>query len=215
MRRFFILYTSITLAGILFSFAYAYHFLTQEEWIILGSETGTTEKVTEILFALVAALSLVPLILKRQALWLYFGVLMALAAMREMDLHKEWTTDSIFKLRFYTGDSAPLYEKLIGLTVILILLFSLMKIIRHIPMWLVHVAQFQPIAISILMACGALGAGKMLDSMVRILPFLREFHKQNGPVLAMIEESLEMTSAAFFLLVCLLALFFKSDNDTQ
>lgn len=215
MRWFFILYASVTLAGILFGLVYAYLYLSQEEWIILGSETGITEKVTEILFALVAALSLVLLIVKRHSIWLHFGVLMALAAMREMDLHKEWTTDSIFKLRFYTGDSAPLYEKLIGAAVILILLFSLMKIIRHIPLWLTDILKFQPMALSVFMGLGALAAGKGLDSMARILPFLADFHRENGPVLAMIEESLEMTSAAFFLLVCLLALFFKSGNDTQ
>ena len=48
---------------------------------------------------------------------------MSLAAMRELDWHKAWTTDSVLKSRFYLSDVTPIYEKVIGGGVILLLLY--------------------------------------------------------------------------------------------
>ena len=40
------------------------------------------------------------------------GLIAFLAAAREADFHKLWTTDSVFKIRYYAKTVAPLYEKI-------------------------------------------------------------------------------------------------------
>ena len=213
MHIFFAIYSLALLVALIFGLGYLLIYFSPEEWNNLAFEGGAIETTTEITFALVALLAFVLLFKMRDKIWLYFAILMVAASMREMDLHKAWTTDSIFKSRFYSGDAAPFYEKMFGLLVILALVFCLIQFIRHIPAWISNVMKFQPIALSVLMGLGTLGLGKTLDSMARILPFLADFHAQNRALLRLFEESLEMTSSFFFLLTCLLALFFKTKQQ--
>ena len=213
MKLFFSIYCLAVILVLFGGLGYAYVQLPYAEWLKLAYEGNIIETTTAIIFAVTSLLAFIALLKKQNKIWFYFGFLMLSATMRELDLHKAWTTDSIFKLRFYSGDAAPFYEKALGLLFIVVLIFCLVQFIRHIPSWISNLLKFHPIALSIFLGLGALGTGKTLDSMARILPFLADFHGQNRGILRMFEESLEMTSSFFFLLVCLLALFFKTSQQ--
>ncbi|MEP3525317.1 MAG: hypothetical protein ABJN24_07805 [Hyphomicrobiales bacterium] len=215
MRFFSIIYFVIVITALLGSIGYMLVNFPPEAWDKFAHEGGIIESTTAIIFGLVALLAFILFFKIRAKIWLYFGFLMAAASMREMDLHRAWTTDSIFKLRFYSGDAAPFYEKILGLLFILVLVFTLVQFIRHIPSWISNVLKFQPMALSIFMGLGTLALGKLLDSMARVLPFMADFHGNNRPLLRLLEESLEMTSSFFFLLTCLLALLFKTIQNQE
>ncbi|TFL19143.1 hypothetical protein [Jannaschia formosa] len=53
-----------------------------------------------------------------------------LAAAREMDLDKSLLSGGILKSRFYTGDF-PLWEKLVGLVIVVFALWAGLRLIRH------------------------------------------------------------------------------------
>lgn len=215
MNLFFIFYCLAVILVTLGGLSYAHVQLSYEESLQLANEGSILETTTAIIFALTALLAFITLVKKQDKVWFCFGSLMVAATMRELDLHKAWTTDSIFKLRFYSGDAAPFYEKALGLLFVFILLLCLVQFIRHIPSWISNLMKFHPISLSIFLGLGTLGGGKTLDSMTRVLPFLADFHGQNRPLLRMLEEGLEMTSSFFFLLICLLALFFNTSQKQQ
>lgn len=132
--------------------------------------------------------------------------LMALASMREMDLHKEWTTDSILKSRFYLDSNTPDIEKLIGGLVILFLVYAVWQLIKRVPQFVASIWCFVPTAWAIGMGLGLLVVAKGIDSMKRILPFMVEFHTENRAFLGVIEESFEMTGALFFMVFVVMRL---------
>lgn len=66
----------------------------------------------------------------------YLIILITLFGLRELDFDKRFTTMGILKSRFYTSDTVPLGEKLIGLVIIGILLYVVFRIIKD------HAAPF-------------------------------------------------------------------------
>ena len=180
--------------------------MNEAQWATLGSEHGFFERVSAITFAIVGAFAFIIFAFRRYSLWLYFSLLMAMASMREMDLHKAWTSDSILKSRFYLDSGVPIEEKLIGAGVILLLIFIAVQMTRHIPFWLRSLWNFRARAWTIGFALGSLAVAKLLDSMARVIPPLAEFHAENRAFLTVIEESLEMAGALFFLTLCLMAI---------
>ena len=206
MHRFFIIYTLLIAAGLGGFMFYAYTSLGVEQWEALASEEGLFERVTAITFGIVAVLAMIVFFKKRYNLWAYFSMLMALACMRELDLHKEWTTDSILKSNFYESAAVPLMEKIIGGAVILLLLFLAFQLIKRVPYWIESLWQFKATAWAIGFGLGAVTVAKCMDSMARWFPFLADFKDENSAFLGVMEEGLEMGGALFFLSICLMAL---------
>lgn len=174
---------------------------------LVQEESRGIEALAAALFGLTACLSAVLAVIKRHSLWVYCAVAMAAAGAREMDLHKQWTSDSIFKINFYQDSDGALLEKLAGAFIILLLLIVLAGLIRHIPQWWRGLQHYSLQAWLVLFGLGALGAGKMLDSMARIFPFAADFHKQHRTYLGFTEESLELLGASMFLILCVVACY--------
>ncbi len=204
MHRFFIAYVT-TIFLMLFGFlGYSFFNLNETEWMALGSEDGLFERLSAITFAITSIMGFYVFYKSRVQLHFIFASLMALASMREMDLHKEWTTQSILKSRFYLDEITPIHEKTIGLLVVLFLLYALYKLIRNTPSWVSGVFKFTPQAWTIGMGLGMLVFAKILDSMQRIFPFTKEFHEDNYAFSTLVEESFEMAGALFFLALAIM-----------
>ena len=182
---------------------YAFIYFSETELIKFSSEGGTIEWLTAFIFGLVGVLALSIFYIKRNSLWLYFFLAMAFACMREMDLHKAWTTDSILKSNFYTDGTVPFVEKIIGGTVIFILLFTAFNLSKYIPYWVKSILHIKAKAWIIGFGLIFITIAKLIDSMARWLPILADFKADNSAFLGFTEENLEMAGAFLFLLVCL------------
>ncbi len=172
----------------------------------MSAENQLIEDGTALAFGIAAGLAFFVFLKRKTKIWVYFSSLMALAAAREMDLHKEWTSDSILKSNFYLKEGAGIGERIIGFLVILLLLFLAYQMIRRVPEWIASLWKFQSTAWAIGMGLGALTVAKCLDSMVRWFPFIADFKINNGSFLGLMEESLEMVGAAFFISVAWMAI---------
>tara|TARA_B100001750_G_scaffold248420_1_gene279305 strand:+ start:1470 stop:2102 length:633 start_codon:yes stop_codon:yes gene_type:complete len=206
MHRFFLSFTLFTLTVFIGFLWYAYVFLNPAQWIAMSAENQLIEDGTALAFGIAAGLAFFVFLKRKTKIWVYFSSLMALAAAREMDLHKEWTSDSILKSNFYLKEGAGIGERIIGFLVILLLLFLAYQMIRRVPEWIASLWKFQSTAWAIGMGLGALTVAKCLDSMVRWFPFIADFKINNGSFLGLMEESLEMVGAAFFISVAWMAI---------
>jgi hypothetical protein len=204
MHRFFIVYTALIAIGLGIFLRYAYIRMSEAQWLSLSAEHGLLEMATAILFGVVAMLAFVVFIKKGYMIWLYFTALMGLACARELDLHKAWTTDSILKSNFYQNAGIPIIEKIVGAIIILALLFLAYQMIKRVPTWVKALLEFKAPAWTVGFGLGALVVGKSLDSMARWFPFMADFKNTNAAYLGVVEESLEMSAALFFLSVCLM-----------
>lgn len=205
-NKFFISFTVITFGVFIAFLWYAHTYLSPSQWIAISAENQLIEDGTAVAFVIAALLAFVVFIKKRVAIWIYFSALMVLAAMREMDLHKAWTSDSILKSNFYLDEGAGLIERICGVLVILLLLFLAYQMIRRVPAWVAAVWNFQASAWAIGIGLGSLAVAKSMDSMARWFPFMADFKINNGPFLGLMEESLEMVGATFFILVAVMAI---------
>ena len=61
----------------------------------------------------------------------YFVVLTLLFGFRELDFDKAFTTMGILKSRFYLSSDVPLQEKVIGLLVIALIVWTVFQLLRH------------------------------------------------------------------------------------
>jgi hypothetical protein len=167
-------------------------------------EYGLIENLTAISFAMASGLALIIFIRQQKSIWACFSFLMCMACMRELDLHKYWTTDSILKSRFYLSVDTPFIEKIIGATVILSLILCGIYLLRHIPAFIINIREKQKTALAFLCACGLIVTSKFFDAMSRILPALKPFHKTHASFFKGTEESFELIAAVLFLSLCLL-----------
>jgi len=206
MHRIFIFYTILIIVMLCGGLYYSFLNLDKADWIMLKSEGKALEISTAVIFALSAFVGFIGFLKTNKKMHFLFFTLMALASAREMDLHKEWTTDSILKLRFYSSDTTPEFEKLIGGVVILFLLYASFQCFKRIPLWISNLWMLQDKAWAIAFGMGALVIAKSLDSMKRLVPKLTEFHTEHHAFLGLIEESLEMAGAMMFLYVAFLIL---------
>lgn len=206
MHRFFILSTITILACLSGFLYYAFTHAEQSQLLSYSAESGAIELSTAIIFILAAFIGLVQFIKTNAKIDFIFMVLMAFAAAREMDWHKEWTTDSILKSRFYIESSTPMIEKIIGGLVIAFLIYALWQLMKRVPLFVANLWHFAPRAWAIGFGLGALTIAKILDSMERIIPPLAQFHDDHYELISVVEESLEITGALFFILYAILNL---------
>ena len=175
------------------------------------SESGPVEQLTAGLFAVASLLAAVSFIKHKTNLRFVFMMSMALAAMRELDWHKAWTTDSILKSRFYLSDAIPVHEKVIGGVVIALLLYIAVSLALKLKVWIQSLLKADLLSWSVFFALSTMVVAKMIDSMARLLPFAAEFKEQHSAMFLGVEESLEMVSASLFVFMAL-ALLRKTRN---
>lgn len=163
MHRFFIIATLLTLSCLGGFLYYVFYHVDESQWRVLSAENAEIEMSTAILFGVVAFLGLIQFLKTKGKMDFVFMALMALAGAREMDWHKEWTTDSILKSRFYLDPNVPEIEKLIGGVVILFLIYVAFQLIKRVPLFIGNLWAFSSHAWAIGMGLGLLVVAKTLD----------------------------------------------------
>jgi len=124
----------------------------------------------------------------------YIPVLVLFLGLRELDFDKRFTTMGIFKSRFFSSDTVPLAEKLIGAAVIVFLLYCLYRLLRgHLGELLRATRDVTAGSVGIWLAAGLLVFAKSIDGLDRKL---KGFGLQISPEFtahsAALEEILEM-----------------------
>jgi hypothetical protein len=174
----------------------------------LFQESGPVETLSAVGYFLGFMLLLFQLIRHRKpAGWSLCVVLLCFCA-RELDMHKQFTTMSIFKSRFYSSSEVPMGEKGIGLLVIIALIVCLFHVLRtYFLPFVKGLRQRKACEWSVLFALALLAVSKSLDGLERKLKPLgivvddacRNFS-------TVLEESLE-TAAPYLLIVAIMGPF--------
>ena len=199
MHRFFI-FAFVIVACLICGLYYLFHHVPESRWIDLTSEHGLVELPTAIMFGIAAFFGAFQTIRTTGKMDVIFMVLMAMGGAREMDWHKEWTTDSILKSRFYLDANTPVIEKIIGAIIIIFLVYAAWQLLKRIPQFIAAIWHFSAKAWSIAMGLGMLVMAKTLDSMARLFPFMAEFHGEHRAFLGVVEETMELSGAVFFVI---------------
>ena len=104
-----------------FVLAYLAQDLAPEHYRALLSENQGIEALTASGFLAAALFLAASVRLARD----WHGPLLLLACcLRELEMHKRFTTMSLLKSRFYLGDTVPMGEKLVGLAILALLAFA-------------------------------------------------------------------------------------------
>ena len=100
----------------------------------------------------------------------YIFLLIIFFMLREMDFDTKFTTTGIFKLRFFTSATVPLFEKIIGVILVILLLYILFTLIhRHFKDFLLNLKKRNTIGMGVLSTCGLLALSQSLDGLDRKL----------------------------------------------
>ena len=204
MHRFFILYTFIILSALGGLAYYGFYHLEDDFVVNLPREDGLIEISTAICFVLAAFLGFVQFLKHSTKMNFVFFTLMALAGAREMDWHKEWTSQSILKSRFYTDANTGDLEKIIGVAVIVFLLYAVFQLVKRVPLFIANLWAFQSTSWGVAMGLGTLTIAKGMDSLARLAPSLEDFKNENYAYMNLMEESLELAGALFFISVVIM-----------
>ena len=192
-----------------------FYFVNQDKGFAASffEESGPIEQVTPVLFFIASLIAGGAFMKYRVNLRFVFMFAMALAAMRELDWHKAWTTDSVLKSRFYSSDITPLYEKIIGGGVILLLLYIALSLAWKVKPWVKNLLQGDLISWSVFFALSSMVGAKMLDSMARLFPFTAQIKKDNAIMFLGVEETMELVSASLFIITALILLKVKQTHN--
>jgi len=179
-------------------------------WI---KENGIIETISAIAYFLAALL----MILKGGWAYVkeynYFFILVIMMGLRELDFDKKFTSMGIFKSKFYLSHDIAFSEKLIGLFVIIILLYSIISVItNHAKGFFTHIKNFSSIHIGILLIIVFAVFSKTIDGIARKL---RDFNiilqEQTVLIFESIEEILELGIPLFIISIFLI---YHSRNNT-
>ena len=204
MHRFFVISTLLILCGLGGFLCYAFIDFSPSEWQALSDETSLLETGVVFVFLIAALFLAIRFIGTKGKMDFIFMMLMMMAAAREMSWHKEWTSDSILKSRFYLSPETPILEKIIGASVLLFLIYATFQLIKRVPIFITDLWRFHAESIGIAMAIGLLVIAKAIDSKDR-LPYVGDaLSGYDGMYLRLIEESFEMASALFFVVVAVM-----------
>jgi len=124
----------------------------------------------------------------------YLVILVILFGLRELDFDKRFTTMGILKSRFYTGDTVPFGEKLIGLAVIALLLYVVLRIVKnHSASFIAGIKKTAPQTLGTLSVIAALVFAKSIDGLDRKLSGIGlAVDPALGTQIGVIEEVLEL-----------------------
>ena len=124
----------------------------------------------------------------------YIIVLVTLFGFRELDFDKRFTTMGILKSRFYLSVEVSPIEKLMGLMVIALLLWAVIKIVRnHLASTIANLVEFNERAVGVVMIFVLLAVSKSIDGLARKLkPFGIETSQQVSFLASSVEEVMEL-----------------------
>lgn len=189
--------------------AFGYLYMDESARMAFSAEdTGPLERLHGWIFATAAILGLVAWFRKRTKIWIVYSFLMVLAAMRELDWHKQFTEDSILKIKFYTESTAPIVEKAGGLIIAILLLASLIYLLVCLFKDRRRIQFSNSPLILAFLGMGALAGAKMLDSLARLIPPLKDFVFANAGFFRLCEETFE-TTGAVLLAACAVAAIYR------
>ncbi|MEE8271023.1 MAG: hypothetical protein V3R98_04730 [Alphaproteobacteria bacterium] len=184
----------VAAAGVLSGYPF-----TPEDLAPLVRESGWIEVTTAAIYvlAIVAMLAV-----SRIDRWFFVhsAAVVAIMTARELDLHKAFTTDSVSKLRFYTGDHVGLTEKLVTGAVMLVLAAIVLRYLKYWRRLYDGIFGRSPAAYSMLLLIVLIPVTKLLDAITRILrgfdiPIFYEIQ-----FVGLFEESLELTLPVIMLI---------------
>ena len=119
-------------------------------------------------------------------------------AMRELDMHKTFTTDSVLKLRYWTGDAAPVLEKTIAAIVLAVFLYAMISaIIKYQRAFFAEMRQYSPIAVAVVSALGYIFVSKIFfDGFTRKFGDFVDVAPPATFWILVAEEVMELTAAS-------------------
>ncbi len=128
------------------------------------------------------------------------AVILCAMALREMDFHDRFTTMGIMKTRFYLSHEVPTHEKIIAATIILVLLYVVIRFVCiNARPFIQKVQEKNGPALLALNGIAFTVISKLIDG-------------NNTLFLGLLEETLEFTIPFFFLLAII---FHDRDLTTQ
>ena len=152
--------TAITLCGA-FSYYYDVEALT-----LFAREDGAIETAT----ASLAALYVIWLLIDRRfsgSSKILGGLTIGFIFARELDWHKAFTTESILKPKFYWLEGSGLMERLIGALFVLLLIYTIIRLLMKLPYLLHQALKGSYWARAIILYIAILAIAKSLDSGAR------------------------------------------------
>ena len=161
---------------------------------LLLTESGLIERASALGYFACAAFMLIRgggVFLKTRG---YFVVIVILFGCRELDFDKAFTTMGILKSRFFFSPEVPFGEKVAGLIVISVLIWSVYKIVSgHFSGFLSDLRQKTPEAIGIAIVFFLLAFSKSIDGLPRKLqPLGVEVSAETNAFFGALEEVLEL-----------------------
>ena len=134
------------------------------------------------------------------------SIILVLLGSRELDFHDKFTTMGIFKIKFYLGSEVLLPEKLIGATIVFLLLaFVVWFLKNNTDSFLACLKNRRPCCVTVLAGLVSLPFSKLLDSSIMGLV--------DNDRLIYFEESVELAIPYFFIVALLQFYFFKKKGE--
>lgn len=132
---------------------------------------------------------------KRLALgWLLFAI-----AMRELDMDKTFTSQSVFKSKFYASGTAQPHEIVIGILMILGVLWVFWHTFKYTFDFARKLRRLDAVSLIVASAIGYIALGRFIDTMPRVAPWVRDHVMTGGMLNMVLEESFEHLGYALFL----------------
>lgn len=172
----------------------------------LVQEHGIIENLSAFCLALSSGLTAIIWTKHKKPLSLALSFLLICACFREMDFHKEFTTMSILKSRFYLSPDVLITEKIIGALMILLLAAAAIYVISQHKKILQHIVERKENVITAFAGIGIIAFAKLLDSSSRILPFTADYKTLHEIKFMYVEETLELLAAILFVYAAALSL---------
>ncbi|WP_051222219.1 hypothetical protein [Neptunomonas japonica] len=144
----------------------------------------------------------------------YFLILIIMFGLRELDFDKRFTTMGILKSKFLFSSQVPMLEKAIGFFIILILLYTVYRILKtHLRSFLLNLKEFSTITIGTLFSIAFLVVSKSIDGLGRKLkPFGIELSELQKTHIEALEEILELGIP--IMLILTFAAYFKQQSTS-
>lgn len=132
-------------------------------------------------------------------------IMLAYMCMREMDLHKSVSSESILKSRFWLGAHIPVTDKLLAILILLPVLWMLFYFIRHCARtFFRELFNKEGHAITILVFFIVLGISKCIDRSLNVLTELYKMHFPDWLIALQVsqEEFLECLLPILIIVAC-------------
>lgn len=142
----------------------------------------------------------------RRGTWPFLVLLLFFAA-REFDFDKRFTDVGVLKPKFVTSPTDPLWVKIIGISIVIVILTALFTVLRrHGVSFLKSLKKPEPLNMSIFLGASFIVLTKAaLDGFVRKMRgFGLDFGSSVNDVVTDIEESMEFGIPLFFLIAVII-----------